>query len=166
MGDRDAAAAEDVPFLDKRHTTGLRGERFELSHLRRNRGDDFDAALGAIAARLGEAGRRLWVAAHAAEGDSAPAGVRSAETAGDSYDDGLLLRERGQAGVRLVVIEGNIGAGKTTLLTALERRGISVERENIGEWASVLAKFYATPGRWAFALQTAVLLSMARQQYA
>lgn len=60
---------------------------------------------------------------------------------------------------RVVAVEGNIGCGKSTALAALAARGVRVVPEPLAQWAGLLEKFYADPGRWALALSLRVLLS-------
>lgn len=65
---------------------------------------------------------------------------------------------------RLVALEGNIGAGKSTVLDVLEGRGYRVLREGLATWGDVLTQFYRQPDRWAFSLQTAILLHQHEQR--
>ena len=58
-----------------------------------------------------------------------------------------------------ISIEGNIGSGKTQLIRSLGNPFIVFE-ENVIGWGPWLERFCENPQRWAFALQTKVLLDM------
>ena len=63
----------------------------------------------------------------------------------------------------IVCIDANIGAGKSTLLAKLAERGCTVLQEGVEHWGDILQRFYHDPARWAFSLQVAIALDMARQ---
>ena len=66
---------------------------------------------------------------------------------------------------KIICIDANIGAGKSTLLKRLAARGKKVIMEGVdnGAWGAFLPRFYKNPARWAFSLQMAIALDMARQ---
>lgn len=65
----------------------------------------------------------------------------------------------------VVSICGAIGVGKTTIIPhlalLLRENGISVTvvNENVHEWSKILKMFYEDQARWAYTLQTSVLVS-------
>ena len=61
----------------------------------------------------------------------------------------------------MVCIEGNIAAGKSTAGAQLAKAGHVVIPEGLDVWGTTLKEFYKSPSRWAFTLQTTILLSMA-----
>lgn len=63
---------------------------------------------------------------------------------------------------RRISIEAGIAAGKTTLLRSLAQEGWEVHLEPVEQWEELLNLFYGDRQRWAFALDTKVLLSYAR----
>lgn len=71
-----------------------------------------------------------------------------------------------QAALRpiIVCVDGNIGAGKSTLLAAL-RKSIDAIcfAESVGKWQNLLKSFYSDQKRWAFTLQSAILIDLRDQ---
>lgn len=63
--------------------------------------------------------------------------------------------------MKIVCIDGNIGAGKSTVLEILKEK-YPVHFEDITSW-KFLDDFYENKTRWAFTLQTSILLAMQRQ---
>lgn len=61
----------------------------------------------------------------------------------------------------VVCVEGNIGAGKSELLKALASKYTTVP-EPLGEWDSLLTKFYTDPGKYGLAMNLRVLASKAK----
>lgn len=71
----------------------------------------------------------------------------------------------------MYIIEGNIGAGKSTFLKLLESRlpELTVALEPIAHWQnseqgqSLLEQFYLQPKRWAYSLETMIMMSRITQ---
>jgi hypothetical protein len=75
-------------------------------------------------------------------------------------------RHAQQAALRpiIVCVDGNIGAGKSTLLKALkENLAATCFQESVGEWKNLLKAFYEDQPRWAFTLQSHILVDLRDQ---
>lgn len=62
-----------------------------------------------------------------------------------------------------IAIEANIGAGKTTIMQMLNKElRIPIFLEPVEEWKELLELYYNNQDRWAFSLNTKVLLSFSK----